>query len=73
MAFLKTGSSLSTWCARYFITSIQFFFFAMTNLGDAQVSAPEGLKTFTARYPSVKVVGFVFSKSVLYYISDGTS
>jgi uracil phosphoribosyltransferase len=25
--------------------------------GGAQVSAPEGLKSFTARYPSVKVVG----------------
>jgi uracil phosphoribosyltransferase len=25
--------------------------------GGAQVSAPEGLKSFTTRYPSVKVVG----------------
>jgi uracil phosphoribosyltransferase len=25
--------------------------------GGAQVSAPEGLKSFTARYPLVKVVG----------------
>ena len=27
--------------------------------GRAQVSAPEGLKRFTARYPSLKVVGHV--------------
>jgi hypothetical protein len=26
------------------------------------VSSPEGLKTFTARYPSLKVVGYLFSK-----------
>jgi hypothetical protein len=35
--------------------------FRHDQFGGAQVSAPEGLKTFTSRYPLVKVVGYFFS------------
>jgi hypothetical protein len=45
----------------YYLHSI----FRDDRFGGAQVSAPEGLKTFTARYPSLKVVGFPFSKFTL--------
>ena len=31
----------------------------MSHVGRAQISAPEGLKRFAARYPSLKVVGHV--------------
>ena len=31
----------------------------MSHVGRAQISAPEGLKRFAARYPSLKVVGHI--------------
>jgi len=37
------------------------YIFRDDQFGGAQVSAPEGLKTFTSRYPLVKVVGYLFS------------
>jgi len=39
------------------VRALSILLFTMTDVGVGQVSAPEGLKSFTARYPSVKVVG----------------